>query len=97
MVEANGSGPTNGDYTTGGDLLSRERATLGDEAAAQFASGEDHSTVIDNNQGDLLGGSSDGGFQSHDDDFSRAQSSFPNLDTGNDVSNRHCKLAPALT
>lgn len=70
----------------GGDgtsFLDRERAVLGDEAD-QFATAQDHlaTTVEDAGDDDLLGGlgAADGA-----DEILGFESSFPTIDTSNDV------------
>jgi hypothetical protein len=75
-----------GDSNDTDDFLSRERALLGDDAD-QFASENDKLATVEDGDDDLLGG-----------DFSQAhvggqqmdgfESSFPAIDTSNDVSSR---------
>jgi hypothetical protein len=73
-----------GDSNDTDDFLSRERALLGDDAD-QFASENDKLATVEDGEDDLLGG-----------DYSQAnvgsqemdgfESSFPAIDTSNDVS-----------
>lgn len=65
----------------GDDFLARERAALGDDAT-QFAGSNDKAAFMEEDDDDLLGGG--GGAQGGEemDDF---QSSFPALDTTNEV------------
>lgn len=76
------------------DFLSRERALLGDDAD-QFSSANDNSATVQDADDDLLGGSADYNsapiIQSGNDmgDF---ESSFPTIDTNNDV----CSLVRKL-
>jgi hypothetical protein len=60
---------------SGDNFLARERAALGDDAG-QFSSGNDNAAFVEDGDDDLLGG---GGGES---DF---QSSFPEIDTRNEV------------
>ena len=74
-----------GESTSTDDFLSRERALLGDDAD-QFTSGNDRAATVEDGDEDLLGG-----------EFSQAnvgtqemdgfQSSFPAIDTTNEVGN----------
>jgi hypothetical protein len=65
--------------TSGEDFLTRERAALGDDATL-FASGNDNAAFVEDGDDDLLGGG--GG---NNDEIHEFQSSFPAIDTRNDV------------
>ena len=65
--------------TSGEDFLTRERAALGDDATL-FASGNDSAAFVEDGDDDLLGG--DGG---NNEEIHEFQSSFPAIDTRNDV------------
>lgn len=64
--------------TSGEDFLTRERAILGEDAT-RFATSNDSAAFVDDGDDDLLGGGG-GGEEIHD-----FQSSFPAIDTRNDV------------
>ena len=70
------------------DFLTRERAALGDDAA-QFATPGDSlnaSAMIEDGEDDLLGGGgSYGGGQSGGEEVTEFESSYPAIDTRNDV------------
>jgi hypothetical protein len=67
------------------NFLDRERALLGDDAN-QFATANDNlATVEDDDDDDLLGGG--GAIHHGGEELSGFESSFPAIDTGNDVSN----------
>lgn len=61
------------------DFLTRERAALGDDATL-FASSNDNAAFVEDDNDDLLGGAGGGSEQIHE-----FQSSFPAIDTRNDV------------
>jgi hypothetical protein len=65
--------------TSGEDFLSRERAALGDDATL-FASGNDNAAYVEDGDDDLLGGGGGNNEEIHE-----FQSSFPAIDTRNDV------------
>jgi len=73
------------------DFLSRERAALGDDAT-QFTSGNDNTAFVEDDDDDLLGG---GGGNSGG-EVLQFQSSFPEIDTRNDVGPSPTR-APILT
>lgn len=66
--------------------MTRERAALGDDAA-QFASAGDNAATIEDGDDDLLGGggSYDGG-HARSEEITEFESSFPAMDTRNEVS-----------
>lgn len=64
---------------SGEDFLSRERAALGDDATL-FASGNDNAAFVEDGDDDLLGGGGGNNGEIHE-----FQSSFPAIDTRNDV------------
>lgn len=66
--------------TTGEDFLTREKAALGEDAT-QFASGNDSAAFVEDDEDDLLGGNTLGGGE-----INEFQSSFPAIDTSNNVS-----------
>ncbi len=82
--------PKNNGATDGGldgdDFLTRERALLGDDAA-QFSSTNDAAATVEDGDDDLLGGGGDydegraGG-----EEISQFESSFPAMDSQNQVS-----------
>ena len=63
------------------DFLSREKALLGDDAD-QFATGNDNAAFVDEDDEDLLGGGDTIGGE----EVIEFESSFPAIDTRNDVS-----------
>jgi len=65
------------------DFLSRERALLGDDAD-QFSTPHDNNAraTVEDDDDDLLGGGGGGGGA----DMGAFESSFPSVDTGNEVS-----------
>jgi hypothetical protein len=65
---------------SGDDFLSREKALLGDDAD-QFATGNDASAFVDDDD-DLLGG---GGAKAGGEEVTEFESSFPAIDTRNEV------------
>lgn len=65
--------------TSGEDFLTRERAALGDDATL-FASGNDSTAFVEDGDDDLLGGGGGNNEEIHE-----FQSSFPAIDTRNDV------------
>ena len=66
--------------------MTRERAALGDDAA-QFASSGDNAATIEEDDDDLLGGGgSYGGGNAGNEDVTEFESSFPAMDTRNEVS-----------
>lgn len=58
---------------------------LGDDAA-QFASTGDNAATLEDGDDDLLGGGSYGGGQARGEDVTEFESSFPAVDTQNQVS-----------
>ena len=74
----------------GGDFLERERAALGDDAD-MFGSNNTQAAQVEDGDDDLLGGGDDfaaapaGGSGGMDDDMNGFESSFPAIDTRNDV------------
>lgn len=62
------------------DFLSREKALLGDDAD-QFATGNDNAAFVDNDDEDLIGGGGANGGE----EVIEFESSFPAIDTRNDV------------
>ena len=77
----------------GDDFLARERAALGDDAD-QFATPEDQaavSTKVEDEEEDLLGGPSTNEAGGVDAEF---ESSFPAIDTSNEVSQIYRTPAP---
>lgn len=71
--------------TDGDNFLDRERALLGDDAA-QFASENDKLATVEDGDDDLLGG--DTSFQANtgSQEMEGFESSFPAIDTTNEVS-----------
>ena len=68
------------------DFLTRERAILGDDAAQFAGLSEPHSNIVENGDEDLLGGSEIyGGMESGIDGSTAFESSFPSIDTRNEV------------
>lgn len=63
----------------GDDFLSREKALLGDDAN-QFSTGNDHAAFVEDDDNDLLGGG--GGM---DEEVTEFESSFPAIDSRNEV------------
>ena len=83
QTEPRSNGATNGGLDTD-DFLSRERAALGDDAA-QFASTNDHAANVEDGDDDLLGGGSYDDGQAGGEEISQFESSFPAMDTRNEV------------
>jgi hypothetical protein len=80
-----GAQPT--EAPAGGSLAERERALLGDDADL-FASGNEQTATVEDDDNDLLGGDfSDvqAPFGGADDELSGFESSFPAIDTRNEV------------
>jgi len=82
------------------DFLTRERAILGDDAA-QFAGPGDHAgqaTTVEDGEEDLLGGDYsnggpiNGGDHTGGQDLTDFESSFPAIDTRNEVQHSHLRL-----
>lgn len=78
-----------GDSAGDGDFLARERAALGEDADL-FSTGNDkRQTTVEDGDDDLLGGDFSGGAQQQSTnqmgDFDDFESSFPAVDTTNDV------------
>ena len=66
--------------------MTRERAALGDDAA-QFASADDNAATVEDGEDDLLGGGgSYGGGHNGGEEITEFESSFPAMDTQNEVS-----------
>jgi len=90
MVRAGQTEVRGADTSGGSDFLARERALLGEDADL-FASGNDtRQTTVEDGDGedDLLGGDFSAPQQApvaHD-DFDTFESSFPTIDSTNDVS-----------
>ena len=94
QIQPRGDGDVDliGESADNSDFLSRERALLGDDAD-QFATPNDNSATVedvgdddDDGEGDLLGGSSGGaGGAGAGDDMAGFESSFPAIDTSNEV------------
>jgi len=86
QTEPRGNGTTNFDGTgADGDFLTRERAALGEDAA-QFSSARDNSATIKDGDDDLLGGGdSYGGGHPGGEETTEFESSFPAVDTQNQV------------
>jgi hypothetical protein len=76
------------------DFLSRERALLGDDADL-FASSNDKLATVEDDDDDLLGGSTS--FQANvgGEEISGFESSFPAIDTSNEVRQTVCLAASA--
>ena len=65
--------------------MTRERAALGDDAA-QFASANDNAATVEDGDDDLLGGgASYGGGNAGGEEITDFESSFPAMDTRNQV------------
>ena len=79
----NGAPATDG---AGEDFLTRERAALGDDAAF-FASSNDNAVTVQNGEDDLLGsGGTYNGAQQGGEEITEFESSYPAVDTHNNVS-----------
>lgn len=91
QTEPLGNGTGHDGAGSGDDFLARERALLGDDASQFASAGDNSATVQDGNDGDLLGGgeSYDGGNQGGE-EITEFESSFPAVDTRNEVS-YNCK------
>lgn len=85
----NGSSDLDGDS----DFLTRERAALGDDAA-QFGGQKDNAATVEeggDDDGDLLGGGyQDGGATNGNEEMLDFESSFPAVDTQNNVRPSTC-------
>ena len=80
---SNGNHPTD---SAGEDFLTRERAALGDDAAL-FASSNDNAATVQDGNDDLLGGGESYNGAQHDgEEITEFKSSYPAVDTHNDVS-----------
>lgn len=66
------------------DFLARERAALGDDAN-QFATATDRTTTVEDADDDLLGGGDDFQSPSQPEDTSGFESSFPAIESQNEV------------
>ena len=79
----------NGTLGTGADedFLTRERVALGEDAA-QFASAGDNAAAVEDGEDDLLGGGggSYGGAHAGGEEITEFESSFPAMDSQNQVS-----------
>ncbi len=85
QTEPKGNGATNG-ATADDDFLARERAMLGDDANL-FSTSSDNAATVEDGDDDLLGGSdSHGGGQGGGEEIDEFESSFPAMDTRNEVS-----------
>ena len=71
------------------DFLSREKALLGDDAN-QFTTGNDNAAFMEDGDDDLLGGS--GGGDAQAEEITEFESSFPAIDTSNEVRFHHCVI-----
>ncbi len=69
-------------FEGGDDFLSREKALLGDDAD-QFATGNDNAAYVEDGDDDLLGGG--GGYSGGNEEVTEFESSFPAIDTSNEV------------
>lgn len=88
QTEAVGNGPALESAGVDEDFLARERAALGDDAA-QFASAGDNAAMVEDADDDLLGGGpSYNGQQTGDDEITEFESSYPAVDSQNNVSLR---------
>jgi len=67
------------------DILSLERAMLGDDAD-QFATPNDRLATVEDDDGDILGGDSSYQVNTGGEEIMGFESSFPAIDTTNDVS-----------
>lgn len=93
-----GQTETRGDASFGGlesaetsDFLSRERALLGDDAN-QFSTSGDNSATVQDADDDLLGGGgdyTDAPMTQGNNDMGDFESSFPAIDTSNEVRPAH--------
>ena len=87
QTENVGNGTTAIDGARNDDFLARERAALGDDAN-QFTTGQDKTANLHNDDDDLLGGGADNfnGAPTGGEEILEFESSFPAVDTRNDVS-----------
>ncbi|KAL8945644.1 MAG: hypothetical protein Q9222_007847, partial [Ikaeria aurantiellina] len=86
QTEPKTNGASNGGIEADSDFLTRERAALGDDADL-FSSGNDQSATVQDGDDDLLGGGNDySGAQGEGEEISQFESSFPEMDTRNEVS-----------
>lgn len=81
IIETNGSGD-------GNDFLARERAALGNDAD-QFVTPADHAVMVEDVEDDLLGDSQPQNNTTISEEFSGFESSFPAIDTQNEVCDLH--------
>ena len=79
-----GNGTAAGDGTADADFLTRERAALGEDAA-QFSTTGDHNATLQDDDDDLLGGGDYSGANVGGEEITEFESSFPTIDTHNDV------------
>ena len=84
QTEPKSNGATNG-AVADDDFLARERAMLGDDAKL-FSTSNDNSATVEDGDDDLLGGSDNYGGQGGGEEISEFESSFPAMDTRNEVS-----------
>ena len=82
-----GNGVAAGDGVVDDDFLTRERAALGEDAA-QFSTAGDHNATLQDDDDDLLGGGDYNGPAAAGEEITDFESSFPSIDTRNDVSLR---------
>ena len=81
-----GNGKTTVDGSGDDDFLARERAALGDDAN-QFTTAQDNPATMQNDDDDLLGGGGDfNGVPAGGEEITEFESSFPSVDTRNEVS-----------
>lgn len=86
QTEPKSNGATNGEIDGDNDFLARERALLGDDAN-EFASSNDHKASAEDDDFDLLGDdSAPAGGQQASECIDQFESSFPAVDTQNNVS-----------
>ncbi|KAI4121158.1 MAG: hypothetical protein LQ341_007443, partial [Variospora aurantia] len=84
QTEPKSNGTANGGLD-GDDFLSRERALLGDDAA-QFSSANENAATVEDGDDDLLGdGGGYDGAQEGGEEISEFESSFPAMDSQNEV------------
>lgn len=80
-----GNGTSGPDGGADEDFLIRERAALGEDAAI-FATSGDNTATVQNGDDDLLGGGDYNEGQAGGEEIQEFESSYPAVDTRNDVS-----------